>query len=130
MTDYTIVLRNCAFFARHGVYSEEERLGQRFFVDAELTVAGGKSLETDDISGTVDYGKAFNLIERIVTGERRYLIEALAMTVARKLCAEFPTVREAVVTIRKPNAPVEGVLDYVEVTVRHARKPRLAPRRR
>ena len=121
MSEYTIVLRNCAFFARHGVYSEEERLGQRFFVDAELTVDGGRSLETDDIAGTVDYGKAFSLIERIVTGERRYLIEALAMTVARRLCAEFAMVRTAVVTIRKPNAPVEGVLDYVEVTVRHSR---------
>ncbi|MGB7285914.1 MAG: dihydroneopterin aldolase, partial [Salaquimonas sp.] len=56
---YTITLRNCAFFARHGVYSEEEVLGQRFFVDAVLEVDGGNSLKTDDLEGTVDYGKAF-----------------------------------------------------------------------
>ncbi len=35
---YTITLANCAFFARHGVMDEEEVLGQRFFVDAELEV--------------------------------------------------------------------------------------------
>ncbi len=120
MTDYRITLKNCAFFARHGVLSAEETLGQRFFVDAVLEVDGGAALERDDISGTVDYGKAFAVIERIVTGQRRYLIEALALEVARTLCDEFGQVRNATVTIRKPNAPVPGVLDNVEVTVHHA----------
>ena len=35
---YVIRMKNCAFFARHGVHDEEERLGQRFYVDAVLTV--------------------------------------------------------------------------------------------
>jgi dihydroneopterin aldolase len=119
MTDYRITLRNCAFFARHGVHSAEETLGQRFFVDAVLDVDGGDAIENDNISGTVDYGKAFAVIERIVTGQRRYLIESLALEVARKLCEAFPQVRSAEVTIRKPNAPVPGILDDVEVTARH-----------
>jgi len=119
MTDYRITLKNCAFFARHGVLSAEETLGQRFFVDAVLNVDGGDAIENDSISGTVDYGKAFAVIERIVTGQRRYLIEALALEVAKRLCDNFPQVRWAEVTIRKPNAPVPGILDTVEVTVRH-----------
>ncbi|MCB1386031.1 MAG: dihydroneopterin aldolase [Nitratireductor sp.] len=117
MTQYTITLRNCAFFARHGVYSEEEVLGQRFFVDAVLTVEGGEAVEKDDLTGTVDYGKAFKAIEKVVMGQRRYLIEALALQVARTLCKRFKTIRRAEITIRKPNAPVEGVLDNIEVTV-------------
>lgn len=117
MARYTITLKNCAFFARHGVYSEEEVLGQRFFVDAVLDVEAGDALEKDDISGTVDYGKAFATIERIVAGKRKYLIEALALEVCRELCREFPMVSRAIVTIRKPNAPVNGILDTVEVTV-------------
>ena len=114
---YVIRLKNCAFFARHGVLDEEEKLGQRFYVDAELTVDGSDALETDIITGTVDYGSAFNLIERIVTGQRRRLIEALALSVAKALCAEFPQLRRAAITVRKPSAPIRGVLDYVEVTV-------------
>jgi dihydropteroate synthase len=31
-------MKNCAFFARHGVLDEEETLGQRFYVDAVLDV--------------------------------------------------------------------------------------------
>ena len=114
---FTISMKNCAFFARHGVHDEEEVLGQRFYVDAVLEVDPGDALETDNIEGTVDYGKAFKLIEKIVTGERRFLIEALAFRVARALRGKFPQIKQARITVRKPNAPVPGVLDYVEVTV-------------
>ena len=117
MTVYSITLRNCAFFARHGVYSEEEALGQRFFVDALLKVEGGNSLHEDDLEGTVDYGKAFKTIESVVMGKRKYLIESLALEIASSLCAQFPMIQTAEITIRKPNAPVQGVLDNVEVTV-------------
>jgi len=119
MSHYKITLKNCAFFARHGVFNEEETLGQRFFVDAVLDVDGGTALEEDEIEGTVDYGTAFQVIERIITGKRRFLIEALALEVSKALCTEFPMITKAKVTIRKPNAPVQGVLDHVEVTIVH-----------
>jgi len=114
---FTIRLENCAFFARHGVYSEEERLGQRFFVDAILRVEAGEGLSNDDIAGTVDYGVAFSLIEEIVTGTRRYLIEALALDIAKAMLKSFASVQDVEITIRKPNAPVQGILDHVEVCV-------------
>jgi 7,8-dihydroneopterin aldolase/epimerase/oxygenase len=116
---YRIQLKNCAFFARHGVHDEEEFLGQRFFVDAELEVDPGDALIEDRIEGTVDYGIAFQEIERIVTGRRRFLIEALARDVAVALAARFPQIVRSRITVRKPNAPVPGVLDHVEVTVEH-----------
>lgn len=115
--NYTIRMKNCAFFARHGLHDEEEKLGQRFYIDALLDVASGSALEDDSIEDTVDYGVAFTEIERIVTGKRRFLIEALAFDVAKALCQRYPSIRRAEITVRKPNAPVPGVLDHVEVTV-------------
>lgn len=117
MANYIIRMKNCAFFARHGVLDEEETLGQRFYVDAELEVRPDKDLQSDSIETTVDYGVAFTEIERIVTGKRRFLIEALALDVAQALCRRFPQISRASITVRKPNAPVPGVLDHVEVTV-------------
>ncbi|WP_367718790.1 dihydroneopterin aldolase [Nitratireductor sp. GISD-1A_MAKvit] len=114
---YVIRMKNCAFFARHGVHDEEERLGQRFYVDAELHVDAGRALSDDSLEGTVDYGAAFKVIEEIVAGKRRFLIEALALEVARTLASRFPQIARSEITIRKPNAPVPGVLDHVEVTV-------------
>ena len=114
---YVIRMKNCAFFARHGVLDEEETLGQRFYVDAALTVEPGRALVDDSIDDTVNYGVAFAVIEKIITGQRRFLIVALALEVARALTARFPQIKKAEITVRKPNAPVPGVLDYVEVTV-------------
>ncbi len=114
---YLIRMTNCAFFARHGVLDEEETLGQRFYVDAVMTVDSGRALEEDSIEATVDYGVAFKVIERIVVGERRFLIEALALEVAKALTARYPQIKRAEITVRKPNAPVQGVLEHVEVTV-------------
>ncbi|WP_421912891.1 dihydroneopterin aldolase [Mesorhizobium sp.] len=114
---YVIRMKNCAFFARHGVLDEEETLGQRFYVDAALTVEPGRALVDDSIEETVNYGIAFAVIEKIVTGHRRFLIEALALEVAKALTDRFPQINKAEITVRKPNAPVPGVLDYVEVTV-------------
>lgn len=114
---YVIRMKNCAFFARHGVHDEEERLGQRFYVDAVLSVEPGRALSDDSLEGTVDYGAAFKVIEEIVAGKRRFLIEALALEVAKALAARFPQIARSEITIRKPNAPVPGVLDYVEVSV-------------
>lgn len=116
---YTITMQNCAFFARHGVMDEEEVLGQRFFVDAELDVEPAGPLEADSIETTVDYGVAFAVIEKIITGRRHYLIESLALEVAKALCEQFSQIRRARIAVRKPNAPVAGVLDYVQVSVEY-----------
>lgn len=119
MTTYTITLKNCAFYARHGVLKEESVLGQRFFVDAELDVPAGAALTDDDLSATLHYGHAFGVIEEVVTKTRRALIEALANDVALALCARFPVIQRAAITVRKPSVPIPGILDYVEVRVEH-----------
>ena len=117
---YVIEMKNCAFFARHGVFDQEEFLGQRFFVDVEMEVEPGDALETDNIEATVHYGEVFQVVEKIVTGTRRYLIEALAFEIARTICRQFAQVRRTKITVRKPAAPVPGILDYVQVTVEPA----------
>ncbi|MBW3098063.1 dihydroneopterin aldolase [Pseudohoeflea coraliihabitans] len=114
---YVIKLVNCAFFARHGLYEAEEKLGQRFFVDAELTVRSERPLIEDDVDSTVDYGAVFKVVEKTVTGERRALIEALARDIGLAVLREFPPVQTAEITIRKPNVPIAGILDHAEVTV-------------
>ncbi|EFL90415.1 dihydroneopterin aldolase [Ahrensia sp. R2A130] len=114
---YQIKLQNCAFYAHHGVLSEETRMGQRFFVDAVLQVETEADIAEDQIEGTVHYGEAFAVIERLVTKQTRKLIEALASDIAKGLRAEFPAISHASITVRKPSAPIEGILDYVEVTV-------------
>ena len=114
---YVIRLHNCAFFARHGALAEEKALGQRFFVDAELTVDADAALESDNVEDTVHYGEVFRIIEKVVMEQRFDLVEALANAIGRKLMGAFPQIAVAEITVRKPQVPIEGLLDAISVTV-------------
>lgn len=116
---YRIGLKNCVFFARHGVFQEEAQLGQSFYVDVDMDVVVTDALTTDDYDKTVDYGAVHAAVEQIVTQQRFNLIEALAHRVGEKLCEQFPAIRRVVVTIRKPSAPIPGVFDHAEVIVEY-----------
>ena len=115
---YEITLANCCFHAHHGVLAEETALGQRFHLDVVLAVeVPREALERDEVEGTVHYGEAFALVERIVTTTRRDLIETLALDVCRELLRTFPPIAAATVTVRKPAVPIAGILDHAGVTV-------------
>ncbi|WP_117191238.1 dihydroneopterin aldolase [Rhizobium terrae] len=116
---YTITLRNCAFYARHGAFEQEATLGQRFFVDIVMDVEADAALEDDEVESTVHYGLAYGIVERIVTESRRNLIETLAKDIAKALCAWSPQIRRAEITVRKPSVPIPGILDHAEVRVEH-----------
>ncbi|WP_312405466.1 dihydroneopterin aldolase [Rhizobium sp.] len=119
MTIFQVTLKNCAFYAHHGVFEQEKTLGQRFFVDVVMDVEAGDALVSDDVKQTVHYGLVYELVEKIMTGSRRNLIETLANDVALGLTAWSPMIRRVEVAIRKPSAPIAGILDYVEVRVEH-----------
>ncbi len=111
---YRSCWQNCAFFARHGVHDEEEVLGQRFFVDAELEVeAGQPRLRRPASIRPSTTASPSSVIEEIVTGRRRFLIEALALDMAKRVSVTASRrSQRAKITVRKPNAPIAGVLDY------------------
>jgi len=111
----TVRLKNCAFFAHHGMFDEEKRLGQRFFVDVELGVSHTGAALSDSIHDTVNYASVYEIVERSILGSRRNLIETLSREIARSLLDAFELAHTVTVSIRKPGASVPGVLDFAEV---------------
>jgi 7,8-dihydroneopterin aldolase/epimerase/oxygenase len=107
-------LRNMRFFAYHGLYPEEQTLGQQYEVDLEficdLSVAG----TSDYVEKTINYPDAYALVEETVTKERFNLVEALAETIAQKVGKHFAPI-ELIVRVRKPNPPVAAQFDGIEV---------------
>jgi len=117
MASDVLRIRNMRFFAYHGLYPEEERLGQRFEVDVEIPGDFRGLAETDDVSRTVDYPKVHSLTEGVVTGERFGLMEALADRIAQVLMTRMD-LEQVIVRVRKPDPPVAGQFDGIEVEVR------------
>lgn len=111
-------LTNMTFHACHGLLPEEARLTQRFEVDVELRLDLRAAGERDDPSLTVDYTAVYDLVAQVVKGGRRYgLVEALAEAVAAALGERFDALASARVRVRKPNPPIDGHFDGLEVEI-------------
>ncbi|WP_082744075.1 dihydroneopterin aldolase [Alicyclobacillus mali (ex Roth et al. 2021)] len=109
------------FYAYHGAYAEEQRLGQRFKVDVHMHGDFRCAGETDDLDHAVNYASVYDVVRASVEGEPVRLIEALAERIAHRVLAAFPLVGAVEVAVEKPGAPVPGVLDTVRAVVRRAR---------
>ncbi|KJS85289.1 MAG: dienelactone hydrolase [Peptococcaceae bacterium BICA1-8] len=116
-----IFLKNLAFFGFHGVMSEEKALGQKFFIDVELSLDLKKAGETDNVKDTVSYADIYQLVKEMVSDNRFNLIEALAENIASEILVKYEEIKETVVLVRKPEAPVPGIFDYFGVEIRRKR---------
>lgn len=111
-----IVLSGLRFYGHHGVFPEETRLGQTFLVDVEMYLDLAPAGQTDDLTRSVDYGQVYQTVREIVEGPPFQLIEALAEAIAARVIS--PPVREAVIRVHKPQAPIPGTFADVFVEVR------------
>ena len=102
---------------RHGVFEHERVAGQAFIVDAVLWLDTAAAAAADDLSLTADYGAIADRLAAIVGGEPVALIETLADRLVMA-CLAVPVVREAEVTVHKPQAPVSQQVADIAVTVR------------
>jgi dihydroneopterin aldolase len=107
-------LRNMRFYAYHGLFPEENALGQLFEVDLELCGDFSAAGQSDDLERAINYPEIYKLVEEVVTGQRCKLVEALAERIAARVGARCAPV-ELVVRVRKPHPPVQAHFDGIEV---------------
>ncbi len=112
-----IRLKNMMFYGYHGVEEHEKAWGARFEVDIELHCDLSKAIESDSLRETVNYENIYAVIQQIVTTKKFFLIETLAGNICEHIKADFSNVEKVVCTVRKPHAPIKGVLDTIEVEV-------------
>lgn len=115
MADDVLRLKNMTFFAHHGLLPEEARLGQRFEVDVEI-FGSFRGYAHGSVDLAIDYPKVHDLTRQVVTEERFGLVEALADRIAEVLQNELGLDR-LLVRVRKPNPPLSGYFDGIEVEV-------------
>ena len=115
MTD-RIMLQNLRFDATHGYLDYEQRIPQPFEVDVELRLNLQPAGIDDDLTRTIDYGRAYAIVQRVMESTTFRLLEALAEAISHELLAEFEVV-EVGVRIRKPAVKLGGPLDYAGVEI-------------
>ena len=113
-----ISIDNLEVFAYHGMYKEEETLGQKFLVSAKLYFDATAAGASDDLTKSVNYAKVCKGIDEWMKTNRCKLIATVAQRLANKLLRENKIVRETEVTVRKPWAPIGLPVECVSITVR------------
>lgn len=116
-----IILTGIEIFGHHGCTIEEQKLGQKFYVDLELNLDLSKAGHSDDYADTVDYSQVIKLVEEIVSGTPRRLIETVAEELAAKILAEFERVESLTLTLHKPHAPLPMTYSDAAVKIYRAR---------
>ena len=119
MSDDRLSLVGMRFEGRHGVLPHEKVNPQPFEVDLVLHLDLADAAATDDLGATVDYANLFDLVRAIAEGRSFDLIEALAGAIASAvLAATGPDrVSSVEVRVRKPQAPIDGDFETVEVAL-------------
>ncbi|MFD2671509.1 dihydroneopterin aldolase [Marinicrinis sediminis] len=117
-----ISLSGMQFYGYHGVFPEENKLGQRYRVDAELYMDLQASGQSDRLEDTVNYATIVDTIRGIVEGKPYQLIEAVAEHIARAVLAEYDQVQALTVRVIKPNPPFDIHFDGVSVEIYRKRE--------
>ncbi len=112
-----ICIKRLEVFARHGVLSEENALGQKFLISATLYCDTDKAGRTDAISDSVNYAEVAKLLQRETEGHVFHLLERLAWFLARRILLTYRMVWKVELEIEKPWAPVLLPLETVSVKI-------------
>lgn len=120
MSDDRILMRGLAFYGYHGVMPEENRLGQRFIVDIDLSASLGDAGRTDDLTKTVNYAAVLADVRAIVEGPPVKLIETVAERIAATILERY-AVAAVRVRVKKPDVPIPAALEYVGVDITRRR---------
>ena len=106
-----ISIRGLEVFANHGVFKEENVLGQKFIVNAELVCDTRSAGKEDNLEKSVNYAEVCNLITKVMRNNTFKLIEAAAENIAEKILLEYDLIREVTITLKKPWAPIMMSVD-------------------
>ncbi|PBB04896.1 MULTISPECIES: dihydroneopterin aldolase [Salimicrobium] len=116
-----IYLNSMKFYGYHGVFPEENKLGQHFTVDLQLEAELKEAASTDDVSKSIDYGAVHEVTKEIVEGPARNLVETVAEEIAGKLFAEFAMLEACQVRVNKLHPPIPGHYDSVSIEIYRSR---------
>lgn len=112
-----ITIKNLEIFANHGVFPEENVLGQKFVVSAVLYTDIREAGKSDDLTKSIHYGEVSHQIKSYVENHTFQLLERVAEGLARELLLSVPRLEGIKLEIKKPWAPVGLPLETVSVEI-------------
>ena len=103
--EQTITLDSLRFYAYHGAEPQEAIVGAWYTVDVCITADATLAIQSDDLSGTINYAQVAEVIKQQMQ-IRSALLEHVAGRIANTLLKDFPAINSLTVKVCKENPPV------------------------
>jgi dihydroneopterin aldolase len=113
----TIALHGASFFAYHGFYPEEQKLGNHFIVDIEVGFEPDVDVN-DELTNTVNY-EQLHAIAAEQMKQTRKLIETVAQGIINQIKSSYPNLARIQVSIKKLNPQLGSKVDHTRVTINY-----------
>ena len=115
-----ITLEGLEFFAHHGFYKEEQKIGNKFCVDITVATDLADAAQHDDLKETVNYESLYHIIRHEMS-EPTKLLEHIGKRIIDAVFQQFPVIYQIEVKISKYNPPVGGICQKASVTLSETR---------
>lgn len=116
-----IKIENLEVFAKHGVFPEENVLGQKFVISAVFYLQLYTAGHSDRLEDSLHYGEACHFIKEFTEKNTYKLLESLSERMAYSLFEKYPQIIQLDLEIKKPWAPVGVHLENVAVEITRKR---------
>lgn len=112
-----IRIENLEIYANHGVFPEENEVGQPFFINVKLYTDTRKAGLLDELAFSTHYGEVSELCYHFMRENTFQLIETVAERLAKEILLKFPLLHGIQLEIRKPYAPIRLPFESVSVCI-------------
>ncbi|WBW95996.1 2-amino-4-hydroxy-6-hydroxymethyldihydropteridine diphosphokinase [Oceanirhabdus sp. W0125-5] len=112
-----IIIKDLEVYGNHGVYEEENKLGQKFLISFELHLDLRKAGKTDELEASVHYGELCHKITELFKKENHKLLEKCCENMAEFILREYDMVKGVKVLLKKPWAPIGLPVEYPAVEI-------------
>ena len=112
-----IKVEKLVVFGNHGVFPEENVLGQKFLVSLVMYTDTRKAGQTDDLECSINYGEVSQYVKQFFDENTCKLIEKVAEKLAENLLLKYALLEKVDVTVEKPWAPIAIPVESVSVEI-------------
>ncbi|MEL6559188.1 MAG: dihydroneopterin aldolase [Bacteroidota bacterium] len=104
----SVILEEMEFFAFHGYYEEEQKIGNKYTVSLKVETNFAHAAKNDDLEGTINYEGIYAIVKQVMS-EPSKLLEHLGQKIIVQIMEEYGNHTKVEVSISKYNPPVGGV---------------------
>ena len=112
-----IKIEDLEIFANHGVFPEENALGQKFIISAVLYTDTRCAGLTDELTASIHYGEVSAFITEYVQTHTYKLLERVVEGLAEEMLLNIKSLEKVRLEVKKPWAPVHLPLKTVSVEI-------------